>query len=158
MSRGGMNYFVRNCMENLDDRTEQNHMENPDDCTDRNHIEFFYSLDADDPWSQWFLRAFASHLSDRTFDWKLVIRYFLPASQVPWLTDSASECEMTKHSTPIQCSDFQLRNLAVLCVEIKEVALYKPLSLGHLAFCLAVLFIFGIILRFNFSPRPRAKI
>jgi hypothetical protein len=39
---------------------------------------------------------------------------------------------------------------AVLCAEIKEVALGKPLSLGHLVFCLSVLFFFRIILRFNF--------
>ncbi len=71
----------------------------------------FDGLDSDGPWSKCFLLASASHRSDRSFDWRLDIRNYLPASQVPWLTDPASEWEMKKHSTSMQCSDFLLRNL-----------------------------------------------
>ncbi len=134
----------------------------------------FDGLDADGPWSKCFLRASASHLSDRRFDWRLDIRNYLPASRVPWLTDPASECEMKKHSTTIQCSDFQLRNLypklemywepevfnhckclskVLLCCvhKLRRWPCASPSDLNALHFA-------AVILRFNFWPGPRAEI
>ena len=114
-------------------------------------------------------------------DSRLDIRNYLPASQVPWLTDPASECEMKKHSTSIQCSDFQLRNLypnlemywepevfnhckylskVLLCCvhKSRRWPCASPSDLDALHFSLLSYFFLGIILRFNFWPGPRAEI